>query len=226
MAEMNLQRDARVFTADGEVGRVRHVVVDPETREVTDLVVEAHDRQYLIPIQAVDTLEGDCVTLAGTADAHWDVRFEREAYHPVDDERVRRESQREALHGGAPLMDARADAVQVGEPAMRTTVVEPTADYVIQRRVAPVTSSDAMDDLDSPTPSAPVAPVAHGDAAVVEPVVQSPQDLMTDQPRLGDGPLPDAMPPAPHDPRPGYRPDSPTPVKDPLANPSELQRPR
>ena len=39
MADMNIQLNARVEASDGEIGRVKHVVVDPDTKEATDLVV-------------------------------------------------------------------------------------------------------------------------------------------------------------------------------------------
>ena len=48
--QMNIQREARVEATDGEVGRVKHVVVDPQTKEVTDIVVGQGGDEWLIPL--------------------------------------------------------------------------------------------------------------------------------------------------------------------------------
>ena len=65
MARTDIPPGARVDAADGELGRVRHVVVDPASRDVTDVVVEQGGRQWLIPVSAVAGVEGDRVTLQG-----------------------------------------------------------------------------------------------------------------------------------------------------------------
>ena len=36
MEEMRIERDAPVFVAGREVGRVTHVIVDPQTKEVVE----------------------------------------------------------------------------------------------------------------------------------------------------------------------------------------------
>lgn len=113
-----IERDARVVATDGELGRVKHVVVDPETREVTELVVEQDEREWLIPIGAVAGVEGGRVMLrARRSQFQGGNAFDRDHFHAVDDEAAERESARHSARGGAPLMDADDDAVVVGETA-------------------------------------------------------------------------------------------------------------
>ena len=114
MADLNIQRNARVMTSEGEVGRVSHVIVDPQTKEVTHLVVRRDGDEYEVPITAVQSVAGDRVTLqdGGAAVGR---RFERDQYHEVDEDEVRGATSRTAQRGGAPLQDADEDAVQVGD---------------------------------------------------------------------------------------------------------------
>ena len=65
MARMEIPQHAQVEAADGALGRVRHVVVDPQTQDLTDLVVEQDGRQWLVPASAVAGVEGERVRLAG-----------------------------------------------------------------------------------------------------------------------------------------------------------------
>lgn len=125
MAERNIQRNARVLASDGEVGRVSHVIVDPQTKEVTHLVVGRDGDDYEVPITAVQRVEGDRVTLQGDRSAVGR-RFDREQYHEVDEDEVRGDTTRTAQRGGAPLQDADEDEVQVGF----TPVPPPTAEEV------------------------------------------------------------------------------------------------
>ena len=113
MADLNIQRNARVMASDGEVGRVSHVIVDPQTKEVTHLVVGQNGEDYEVPMTAVQRVEGDRVTLQGDRSAVGR-RFERGQYHEVDEHEVRAETMRTAERGGAPLQDADEDEVQVG----------------------------------------------------------------------------------------------------------------
>ena len=63
MLSTEIPRNARVEAADGELGRVRHVIVDPESRQTTDLIVEQDGRQWLVSASAVAGVEGDRVRL-------------------------------------------------------------------------------------------------------------------------------------------------------------------
>ena len=116
MADMNIQRDARVEAADGEIGRVKHVVVDHQTKEVTDLVVGSGEHgEMMIPMSAVANVQGDRVTLRGNRSQFASgSRFDMSHYHPVDSETVRSETQRTAQRGGAPLQDASKNEVEIG----------------------------------------------------------------------------------------------------------------
>ena len=112
---LKIERDARVVAADGaQLGRVKHVVVDDETKEVTDLVVEHGGHERLIPASAVASADGRSVRLrGGRAELEGVGIFNRANYHAVDDERAATQSERRALRGGAPLQDADDDAVLI-----------------------------------------------------------------------------------------------------------------
>ncbi|MGI8854147.1 MAG: DUF2382 domain-containing protein [Thermomicrobiales bacterium] len=90
MAEMEIHRNDRVMTADGvEVGRVKHVIVDGPTRQVTDFVVEQDGHEWQVPMSAVMQNSGDSLTLRSTgAELTSAARFDRSEYHAVDDEAV------------------------------------------------------------------------------------------------------------------------------------------
>jgi uncharacterized protein (TIGR02271 family) len=90
MAEMEIHRNDRVLAADGtEVGRVKHVIVDGPTRQVTDFVVEQDGHEWLVPMGAVTENSGDSLTLRTTgAELSSSTRFNRSEYHAVDDDTV------------------------------------------------------------------------------------------------------------------------------------------
>jgi len=112
---MQIQRNARVDVGNDEIGRVTHVIVDPVTREVTNIVVGQGESQWTIPISAVSHIDGEYITLHGTRADYRSDRFERGEYRGLDDENLRDQSERRALHGGAPLLDATDDAVVVAD---------------------------------------------------------------------------------------------------------------
>lgn len=115
MESMNIQRDARVLAGEEEIGRVTHVIVDPATREVTDLVVAGDGGEQTFPISEVALVDGDRVTLrAGAGGLPGTALFERDRYNAVDAERAGQESQQRAERGGAPLLDADDRSVQIG----------------------------------------------------------------------------------------------------------------
>jgi len=118
MESMNIQRDARVYAGDDEIGRVTHVIVDPATREVTHLVVAGEGDAQTYPISAVAAVDGDRVALLAGAEAlvHAE-RFERGLYNAVDGERASKESEQRAERGGAPLLDADDRSVEIGGAA-------------------------------------------------------------------------------------------------------------
>lgn len=112
--DMKIERNAKVMASDGEVGRVKHVVVDPQTKEVTQLVVADGGEEYLVPMTDVASVNGDRVMLSGGRATVGQARFDRETYHAVDEDRVAEESTETARRGGAPLLDADDEEVEVG----------------------------------------------------------------------------------------------------------------
>jgi uncharacterized protein (TIGR02271 family) len=90
MAEMDIHRDDRVITADGmEIGRVKHVIVDGPTRQVTDFVVEQDGHEMLVPMSAVMQNSGNSLTLRSTGtELASAAQFNRSEYHAVDDDAV------------------------------------------------------------------------------------------------------------------------------------------
>ena len=121
MASVRINREARVLTAEGEVGHVQHIVVDPDTREVTDIVVEQDGEQWLIPVTAVTNIQDDTVVLEGSwAQYRAANRFDRDGFRPVDDAEARAETEQRARHGGAPLLDAEDESVEVAAERQST----------------------------------------------------------------------------------------------------------
>lgn len=146
-----IERDARVMARDGEVGRVSHVVVDPDTREVTEMVVDQDGREWLIPMSDVQSADGQRIILrVSRSEIRGADEFRRDEFHAIDDEQADRETQRRAAHGGAPLLDAEDNAVVIGDvgetETVGRTVVEhslPVAPAVERtRRVEPVVERD------------------------------------------------------------------------------------
>ncbi|CAA9589555.1 MAG: hypothetical protein AVDCRST_MAG88-4602 [uncultured Thermomicrobiales bacterium] len=138
MAGMEIERDARVMASDGEVGRVSHVVVDKQTREVTEIVVNQQGREVLIPISAVASADGKMVRLRGTrAQVQSAGTFSNEAFHAVDDDRAEAESQGATRHGGAPLQEAREDAVTISGVQAATPAPRRQAQPVRQQQARP-----------------------------------------------------------------------------------------
>jgi uncharacterized protein (TIGR02271 family) len=125
---MNIQRDARVETADGAAGRVTHVIVDPRSREVTDLVIRHDGADWQVPVSAVQSVEGDLVRLHGHTSAVFDHRFNRDAYQPVDNGETPGVSAAPAHHDGTE------DTVQVDRATRASVVPDEGGDYRLQLR--------------------------------------------------------------------------------------------
>ncbi len=88
MAEMEINRNDKVVGTDGsEIGRVKHVIVDGPTRQVTDLVVEQHGgEEFLVPLMSVQRVEkGTLQMLETPATIGSDRMFMRDAYHEVNE---------------------------------------------------------------------------------------------------------------------------------------------
>jgi len=126
MAEMEIHRNDRVLSADGtEVGRVKHVIVDGPTRQVTDIVVEQDGHEWQVPLSAVMQNSGDSLTLRSTgSELTSSTRFNRSEYHAVDDDTLDDDAayvgdRGQAMPGSATLEHAdRDDAVIDDERGM------------------------------------------------------------------------------------------------------------
>ena len=128
MQNLKIYRGQPVVATDGEVGRVEYVIIDPQTHEVSSLVVHRGDKEWLVPTSRVTSV-GDDVRVAGSrTELEAGPRFQRESYREVDEDEAAEGSQRRAERGGAPLLDAEADAVVVRtEPARASAGAVPAA---------------------------------------------------------------------------------------------------
>jgi len=133
MAEMEIHRDDRVMSADGmDLGRVKHVIVDGSTRQVTDIVVEQDGNERLVPLSAVMQNTAGSLTLRSTgAELASTAGFDRQAYHALDDDRAYDESQGRAMPGSATLEHAGADSALIDDE--RGTSAAPNRQYNDER---------------------------------------------------------------------------------------------
>ncbi len=116
MAEMEIDRNERVVGPDGnEIGRVKHVIVDGPSREVTDLVVEQNGAEFLVPLMSVERLEKGTLQMR-EASATMGNRgmFMRDGYHEVDDSDVATMPATN-VPGGATLEQAGKDSAVIAD---------------------------------------------------------------------------------------------------------------
>jgi len=121
MAEMEITRNERVLAADGtEIGRVIHVIVDGNTRQVSDLVVERDGNEVMIPIASVGRGTGNTLTMRAPAtQAMNGPMFERAAYHEVEEGDVEAMPTRQTA-GGATLENVTRDSATIMETGAAT----------------------------------------------------------------------------------------------------------
>ena len=127
MVRSDIPPDARVEAVDGELGRVRHVVVDPVSRDVTDLVVaqDGDGHPWLIPMSAVTAVTGDRVTLQGDrAEYQAGSSVDLTAFDVVDDATGAGDTR----HGFA--LQRRPQRLQLREEVLRVTKTEEQAGVV------------------------------------------------------------------------------------------------
>lgn len=159
MQSISIQRDATVTATDGEIGRVKHVIVDTDTREVTDLVVGRGADEWVIPMKAVAGIDGDTIMLSGSRSQFRSApAFHRDEFEAVDQQRVEDESAGVATHGGAPLRAADEDTVIVGDEEPDLTAGPR------YQRTPPLTPGFAPGIM----PAAGVAPSLPGDSVFAE----------------------------------------------------------
>jgi len=117
MAEMEIDRNDKVVGTDGnEIGRVKHVIVEGPTRQVTDLVIEQHGgEEFLVPLTSVQSLEKGTLQMRETpATMGSDRMFMRDAYHEVDENDVEMRPTTNAP-GGATLEQVGRDSAVIAD---------------------------------------------------------------------------------------------------------------
>lgn len=115
---MNIHRNAHLVTPAGDAGQVVHVIINPRTHEVTDLVVQGADQLFTVPITAVEPAgEGSLSLKDGQVLGDVARPFTAEEYGPLDADTARDGSDWLATNGGAPLLNAETDAVHVADLA-------------------------------------------------------------------------------------------------------------
>lgn len=116
MAEMEIDRDEQVVGPDGnEIGRVKHVIVDGPSRQVTDLVVEQHGAEFLVPLASIERSGPGTLMMRGTTAAMGNRgRFARELYHEIDEDAIADTPSRGAP-GEATLEHASGDSAVIGD---------------------------------------------------------------------------------------------------------------
>ncbi|MDQ6774953.1 MAG: YsnF/AvaK domain-containing protein [Actinomycetota bacterium] len=121
MAEIEIDRDEQVVGPDGnEIGRVKHVIVDGPSRQVTDLVVEQHGAEFLVPLASVERGAAGTLMMRETAAATGNRgMFARDAYHEVDDDAV---AGRATNAPGATLEQANPDSAIIADNRERAAM--------------------------------------------------------------------------------------------------------
>ncbi len=115
MAEMEIDRNEMVTSVDGmEIGRVKHVIVDGPDRQVTDLVVEQHGEERLIPITEVERGERGELMLRATPTETGAMPFTRDAYHAVDEDEII-SAPTGNMGGGTTIESASTDSVVIND---------------------------------------------------------------------------------------------------------------
>ncbi len=114
MVEMEINRDEQIVGPDGvEIGRVKHVIVEGPSRQVTDLVVEQHGEEFLVPLASVERGGPGTLMMRGTAAALGNRgTFERDMYHEIDEDAAMPAT---AVPGAATLEHASGDSAVIGD---------------------------------------------------------------------------------------------------------------
>jgi hypothetical protein len=113
METITIRRNAPVVMLGDASGIVRHVIVDPQTREVVSLVIEQNGRKHIAPATAIIGADGDTLALGATWHNDEGAAFDRRRFRAVDARTADRQSQRRSLRGGLPLVEASDDSVSV-----------------------------------------------------------------------------------------------------------------
>lgn len=121
LASATLRRDAIVESAVGGTGRLKHVVVHPETREVTGLVILHEGSEWLVPVREVSAVVHNRIRLRAAWSRYQRRTFDRACFRPVSPSGARATSNHGAEHDGSPLLDAGRSHVRIGTPSEGST---------------------------------------------------------------------------------------------------------
>src|SRR5947209_13466039 len=99
-----LRQNAVVESVAEGTGRLKHVILDTSTREVTGIVVAYSGKEWLVPIYEVTRVTNDWVRLRGPwSDYLSGESFDRRDFRPVAPRVAQQEGMRRAIPGAAPL---------------------------------------------------------------------------------------------------------------------------
>jgi uncharacterized protein (TIGR02271 family) len=99
MQDLKIYRGQTVSASDGEVGHVEYIVMDPQTHEVTNLVVARDGDEWLVPMSRVGRVAEAVEVTGSRAELLAGPRFVRESYRQVDEDEAHEAEQR-AVAGG------------------------------------------------------------------------------------------------------------------------------
>jgi uncharacterized protein (TIGR02271 family) len=134
MAELEIDRNEKVVGPDGdEIGRVKHVIVDGPNRQVTDVVIEQHGEEFLVPLASIERSEPGTLMLRGTSAAISNRgAFMRDTYHAVDDDEVVNAPRANAP--GATLEQAGEDSAIIADNRNRAAMPAETRQQTGRRQ--------------------------------------------------------------------------------------------
>ncbi|MBA2363307.1 MAG: PRC-barrel domain-containing protein [Chloroflexia bacterium] len=116
-----IERGATVNTQDGDFGQVYQVIVDPDTKDLTHVVVTpSGGGDYLmIPADMVQSTDSTSVTLSTTTSAldgmRDDLRYNEADFQPVNPEEVEGAHASMAQGGGQVITQASRDSLEMGD---------------------------------------------------------------------------------------------------------------
>ena len=142
MYRTEIQPNARSSPPTAKAGEVTHIIVDPRTNHVSELVVGRAGREWLVPAGFVESTAAGAVRLRGASDALLTVPFDLEEFRatnrrPAPAERA--EARTDAVSTGPAAVEAAAE--RSTPPARRTGY--PLVDLV-RRQQAFTTDADGV----------------------------------------------------------------------------------
>lgn len=91
MKQMNLTKDARIFTAQHEeIGNLQRFVLDPKTRQITSIIIQRggllNKKEYVLPMEWIDQITDEHIILRPLQNTLEDLPlFEEERYVIADE---------------------------------------------------------------------------------------------------------------------------------------------